>query len=91
METPDDKQPNVRNVGAPHGNRYAEKHGLTTLRDAATRLDSRAIDGRSALSSALKKWRRELVDDLGGPDNISRQQSALIDLCVKTKLFIDSV
>jgi hypothetical protein len=43
------------------------------------------------LSYALKKWRRELVDDLGGPDNISVQQSTLIDLCVKTKLFIDSV
>ncbi len=76
---------------APKGNRYAEKHGLNTLRDAATRVGSRAIDGRSALCYALKRRRRELVDDLGGPDNLSTQRSALIDLCVKTKLFIDSV
>ena len=76
---------------APKGNRRAETHGLTTLRDAATRLGSRAIDGRSSLSYALKKWRRELVEDLGDDDNISTQQSALIDLAVKSKLLIDSV
>ena len=75
----------------PKGNRYAEKHGLTTLRDAATRLGSRAIDGRSALSYALKKWRRELVNDLGGEDSISTQQAALIDLTVKSKLLLDSI
>jgi hypothetical protein len=42
---------------APKGNRRAETHGLTTLRDAATSLNSRAIDGRSSLSYQLKKWR----------------------------------
>ena len=77
--------------GAPNGNSNAQKHGLTTLRDAATRLGSRAIDGRSSLSYALKKWRRELVNDLGGEDNISTQQSSLIDLAVKSKLLLDSI
>jgi hypothetical protein len=43
------------------------------------------------LSYQLKKWRRELIADLGGPDNISTQQSALIDLAVKSKLLADSV
>jgi hypothetical protein len=72
---------------APRGNRRHETHGLTTLRDAATRLGSRAIDGRSSLSYALKKWRRELVNDLGGEDNISTQQSALIDLAVRASCY----
>ena len=77
--------------GAPNGNGNALKHGLTTLRDAATKLGSRAIDGRSSLSYQLKKWRADLVADLGGEDNVSVQQSALIDLTVKSKLLLDSI
>jgi hypothetical protein len=77
--------------GAPKGNSNARKHGLNTLRTALTQLGSRAIDGRSSLSYALKKWRRELIEDLGGEDNISTQQSALIDLAVKSKLILDSI
>jgi hypothetical protein len=77
--------------GAPRGNTNARTHGLNTLKDAVTKLGSRALDGRSSLSYALKKWRRELVDDLGGDDNISTQQSALIDLAVKSKLLLDSI
>ena len=77
--------------GAPNGNGNALKHGLTALMAATTKLGSRAIDGRSSLSYALKKWRRELVNDLGGEDNISVQQAALIDLTVKSKLLLDSI
>ena len=77
--------------GAPNGNSNAQKHGLSTLKDAVNKLGSRALDGRSSLSYALKKWRRELVDDLGGDDNISTQQAALIDLTVKSKLLLDSI
>jgi hypothetical protein len=67
--------------GAPKGNGNARMPGLNTLKDAVTKLCSRALDGRSSLSYALKKWRRELIANLGGPpDNISTQQSALVDL-----------
>ncbi len=76
---------------APKGNRYAEKHGLHTMKQAVTALGSRSIDGRSSLSYALKKWRRELIEDSGGADNISTQQSALVDLAVKSKLLLDSI
>jgi hypothetical protein len=46
--------------GARKGNGNARTHGLNTLKDAVTKLGSRALDGRSSLSYALKKWRREL-------------------------------
>ena len=77
--------------GAPKGNVNARTHGLNTLKAAVTTLGSRAVDGRSSLSYQLKKWRRELVNDLGGIDNIPTQQSALIDLTVKSKLLLDSI
>jgi hypothetical protein len=32
-----------------------------------------------------------LIADLGGEDNVSVQQSALIDLTVKSKLLLDSI
>ena len=38
-----------------------------------------------------RSGRRELVNDLGGDDNVSTQQSALIDLAIKSKLLIDRV
>ncbi len=39
----------------------------------------------------MAEWRKELVDDLGGPDAISAQQSAVIELAVKSKLLLDSI
>src|SRR5262249_48117471 len=38
---------------------------------------------------ALAKWQAELVSDLGG--DLSTQQRVLVDLCVRSKLIIDSI
>jgi hypothetical protein len=65
------------------------KHGLSTMKTAMVRLGNRAIDGRSRVALSLKKWRRELVQDLGG--DVSIQQGAVIDLAVKSKLILDSI
>jgi hypothetical protein len=54
-------------------------------------LGSNAIDKRTTLGKALGKWRADLVADLGGADAISTQESALVDLAVKSKLLLDSV
>jgi hypothetical protein len=40
----------------------------------AQKLGNRMLDGRSTASVALSKWRAEIVDDLGGPDNMSAQK-----------------
>jgi hypothetical protein len=63
---------------APKGNKNRRSHGYHTLRAAVTELGSRAILGNTKLGYALKKWRSELVEDLGGEDAISTQQSAII-------------
>ena len=56
------------------------------IRSKQVRLDMRFSTGR-----ALVRWRLELVNDLGGEDNISSQQAALIELSVRSKLMIDSI
>ena len=75
----------------PKANRLAEKHGFNTMRNAITKLGARALDGRSSLGYALRRWRKDLVADLGGEDAISTQQAALVDLAVKSKLILDSI
>jgi len=67
------------------------KNRLRRLKGAVRELGSRAIDRRTTIGKALTSWRGELVHDLGGPDTISTQQAAIIELAVKTKLMLDSV
>ena len=77
--------------GAPKGNANARKHGLSTLKKAWSQLGSRVLDGRSQASVAIRKWRAELIADLGGADAVSTQQLAIIDLAGKQKLLLDSI
>jgi hypothetical protein len=78
-------------LSAPNGNTNGQTHGLTTLKRAVNKLGSRAIDRRTSLGKALDQWRGQLVADLGGPDMISTQELAIVNLAVKTKLLPASV
>jgi len=69
--------------------REYRKHGLYSMKKALMRLGSNAIDRRYTVRKALAKWRADLIADLGG--DISTQQSALVDLAVKSKLLLDSI
>ncbi len=69
----------------------SKRHGLTRLRTAVRRLGSRVIDRRTTLGKALAEWRQELIQDLGGPDAVSTQTRAIVDLAVRTKLLLDSI
>jgi len=71
--------------------RLAPKHELNVLKKAAKSLGGRVIDQRTTLGKALAQWRKELIEDLGGPEAVSTQKQALIDLAVRTKLLLDSI
>jgi hypothetical protein len=49
------------------------------------------LDRRTGVGRALAEWRDALVADLGGPDAVSTQQLALVDMAVRSKLLVDSV
>ena len=72
-----------------NGRRDYQKHGLYSMKKALMRLGSKAIDRRYAVGKALGKWRADLIQDLGG--DVSTQQDTLVDLCVKSKLILDSI
>jgi hypothetical protein len=79
----DGKKHRVRLLGS------ARKHGFTTLRRAVNGLGNRAIDRRTVTGKVLAKWRKDLIQDLGG--EVSTQQGAIVDLAVKSKLLLDSI
>ena len=93
-DTPTSKRPgNNGNVppSPPEGNRYAQKHGINALKKAWSQFGNRMIDGRSPAAVALRKWRQEIIDDLGGPDNMSAQKETIIDLACRSRLILHSV
>lgn len=67
------------------------KHGLTRLKQAISTLGNRSIDQRTSVGKALAAWRTELLADLGGIENITTQELALVEEAVKTKLILDSI
>ena len=77
--------------GPPRGSRNHQRHGLVSMKNALIMSKQVRLDMRFATGRALVRWRLELVNDLGGEDNISSQQAALIELSVRSKLMIDSI
>jgi len=71
--------------------RRQQKHGLNTLMRAVSARGMGVLDGRSAAVRALVGWRKELTDSLGGEAHLSAQELALIELCCRTRLFLDHV
>ena len=71
-----------------------QTHSMTVLKAAIDEVASRGrkvIDTRTRVGKALMAWRGELVADLGGPEELSTQQLAIVDIAVRTKLLLDSV
>ena len=50
-----------------------------------------SIDKRTVAAQALLAWRSELLADLGGEENVSSQQTALVEMATRTRLYVDSL
>jgi hypothetical protein len=74
--------------GAPKGNKNAVKHGGYAMLSA---LQSRKIDGRSEIGVQLRKLRQAIEADLGGVENISTAQRALLDRALFKMLICEGV
>src|SRR5258707_480840 len=70
--------------------RLAPKHELNVLKKAVKSLGGRVIDQRTTLGKALAQWRKELIEALDGPEAVSTQKQALIELAVRSKLLLDT-
>jgi len=61
-------------------------HGDTLLKKAVKELGTKALDGRSVLAIELKQERRELIEALGGPSEISPQELAIIEMIAMKRI-----
>ena len=67
------------------------RHGLNALKVRVKVQGWHAIDRRTVAGQALLAWRNELLADLGGEDVVSAQEMALVDMAVRTRLYVDSL
>jgi hypothetical protein len=65
--------------GGQPGNSNAAKHHLHTVNRERKLLITRALDGRTDEGRYVASKRADLVADLGGEDNLSTQERALVD------------
>jgi hypothetical protein len=65
------------------------RHGLSALMVRVKLRGFRAIDSRTAGARAALDFRRELLDDLGGEAAVSAAQLALVEVAVRTRLYVD--
>ncbi len=73
------------------GRRAYSRTGLNALKARVKVRGLHAIDRRTAAARALLAWRSELLADLGGEETVSAQQMALVDMAVRTRLYVDSL
>jgi len=67
-----------------------KRHGLHRLTVAIKTRDLRALDRRCAGAKALLRWRADVLEALGGPDAVSPQKMALVEIACRQRLLLDS-
>jgi hypothetical protein len=71
-----------------------QTHSMSILKNAINEVADRGrkvIDTRTRVGKALMAWRAQLVADLGGAEQLSTQQQALVDISMRTKLLLDTI
>lgn len=61
------------------------------MKRAIAKLGARAIPGNTKLGYALRAWRKELIEDLGGEESVSLQQRTIVECASTTRLMISSL
>lgn len=67
------------------------RHGLVALESALRKLGQGWLEELGPVGEALRAWREGLIEDLGGDESVSTQKRAVIDLCVREYLMLESV
>jgi hypothetical protein len=67
------------------------RHGLPALKRRVGLDGLDAFDLRSAAARRMIDWRDELVSALGGQENVTPQEYALLEMLIKTRLLLEHV
>jgi hypothetical protein len=88
---PEPSKAKRRVTGGTPGGPARTRTGLRALKSRVTVRGLAAIDRRTTAARALLDWRRELLDDLGGEPSISAARLALVEIAVRTRLYLDHI
>ncbi len=80
-----------RTTGGTPGGPARTRTGLRALKSRVAVRGLAAIDRRTTAARTLLDFRRELLDDLGGEPSISAARLALVEMAVRTRLYLDHV
>jgi hypothetical protein len=69
----------------------SQTHGVKALKRAVSTLGRRTIDRRTTVGKALAAYRADLIADLGGVQNLSKQELSILEEAVITTLLLSSV
>jgi hypothetical protein len=78
----------------PRNRRPRARHpsGIYTLKGVLARVaDEDWTEALGPVGEALRSWRRELIDSLGGDTTVTPQQRSLVELATRTHLMVESV
>jgi hypothetical protein len=67
------------------------RHGLYALQRVVKDAGERWYDTLGETGQALREWRDGILADLGGPDAVSAQERAIVELATKTYLMVESI
>ena len=67
------------------------QNGLKLLRRKIAVQGMRAVDWRSAGARDLLDWKQQLITDLGTEESLTTGQKTLVDLAMRTRLFLDHI
>jgi hypothetical protein len=65
--------------------------GLAEMRKKVNARGMEAVDQRRTAARAVRTWRAELLQDLGGEADVSTQRRTIIELCARTRLYIEHI
>jgi hypothetical protein len=65
-----------------------QRHGLVALKRQVKLRGYTAIDMRTAAARELFAWRKGLIQDLGGKEQVSVSQMTLIEVAVRTRMYL---
>ena len=67
------------------------RHGLHALKKRLKVDGLNALDRRCSAVKALLAWKRGLIADLGGAENISASKMTLLDMAARTRLLLENI
>jgi len=68
-----------------------QTHRLYALKRAVAEAGDQWVAALGETGQALREWRDAIISDLGGPDAVSAQERAIVELATKTYLMVESI